>query len=697
MSVFKRWNGTSWETIGPQISSARFDDTNHMIAPEYSSTDTYNVGDYVVQSDKLYKCISAIESAEEWTAAHWSQVSIGEEISDLKGGETSPENISMLPVLNDILLEYTVSDGKYITNYWTEGNNANMSIVTAEIPNGSITLEYTAYDAASSSATQAQFLLDNGAVEVVSPISTEKIANRLYVITCNVPARAQSFKSTIYTSEKSNAYVKIAKNKEYTPEWLKVSNNSITKDSINHNTDSVKTALSVEFEDGYYTGYAGSFTNPLFRNHELNASVSTALISGIEPLHLYELDSYYDVSLSAGGIVVWYDALGNRITDDNKIPYNYVLETNKVNKNKNHFRQIVMSPLNAASAKIAVALTNKTESVFNLVIQSTKQLDWLSVNIRNLDDQCVDMLTKTVLDQIKAESYVYKTIVNKAVSIYGKTVALFGDSIAAGVSSGSTDSGFISWANLFKQRLNLTLSNKAVSGKTITNDNSDSNSISAKVLNYSGTDEIIIIAGGTNDYNQGKTIGTITDNTTATFYGALNLMAAHLKTLAAELVVFITPINCTVYYQNAVATLDDYRKAIQDVCRLNGFSVIEGADFGFPKYSGTMQNLLTYDGLHPTQVGHVMYANEVCNHLFAKEAGGGSGGSISPYTSNPAMDGVASPGTSNNYARGNHVHPTDTSRLAANQGSANAGKFLVVGNDGVIVPVTMAAWQGGNY
>lgn len=72
MSVFKRWNGTSWETIGPQISSTRFDDTNHMIAPEYSSIDTYNVGDYVVQSDKLYKCISAIESAEEWTAAHWT-------------------------------------------------------------------------------------------------------------------------------------------------------------------------------------------------------------------------------------------------------------------------------------------------------------------------------------------------------------------------------------------------------------------------------------------------------------------------------------------------------------------------------------------------------------------------------------------------------------------------------------------------
>ena len=32
------------------------------------------------------------------------------------------------------------------------------------------------------------------------------------------------------------------------------------------------------------------------------------------------------------------------------------------------------------------------------------------------------------------------------------------------------------------------------------------------------------------------------------------------------------------------------------------------------------------------------------------------------YTSNPAMDGTASPGSSSNWAKGDHVHPTDTSR-----------------------------------
>lgn len=39
-------------------------------------------------------------------------------------------------------------------------------------------------------------------------------------------------------------------------------------------------------------------------------------------------------------------------------------------------------------------------------------------------------------------------------------------------------------------------------------------------------------------------------------------------------------------------------------------------------------------------------------------------GGVAPYTSNPEMDGTASAGDSANFSRGNHVHPSDTSRLA---------------------------------
>ena len=43
---------------------------------------------------------------------------------------------------------------------------------------------------------------------------------------------------------------------------------------------------------------------------------------------------------------------------------------------------------------------------------------------------------------------------------------------------------------------------------------------------------------------------------------------------------------------------------------------------------------------------------------------GGGGASVEPSTSTPLMDGTASVGTEQTYARGDHVHPTDTSRAA---------------------------------
>lgn len=40
--------------------------------------------------------------------------------------------------------------------------------------------------------------------------------------------------------------------------------------------------------------------------------------------------------------------------------------------------------------------------------------------------------------------------------------------------------------------------------------------------------------------------------------------------------------------------------------------------------------------------------------------GGGGGGGATPYTSDPEALGTASPGSSNKYARGDHVHPKPT-------------------------------------
>jgi hypothetical protein len=70
----------------------------------------------------------------------------------------------------------------------------------------------------------------------------------------------------------------------------------------------------------------------------------------------------------------------------------------------------------------------------------------------------------------------------------------------------------------------------------------------------------------------------------------------------------------------------------------------------------------------------------------------------------PAMDGTASRGSSTQYARADHVHPTDTSRAAASDlankitapSSPATGAFLVY-NGSAWVAQTLSTWQGGSY
>ena len=46
------------------------------IAPEYSASSTYAVGDHCMHLGKYYECSTAIATAEAWTAAHWTETDV---------------------------------------------------------------------------------------------------------------------------------------------------------------------------------------------------------------------------------------------------------------------------------------------------------------------------------------------------------------------------------------------------------------------------------------------------------------------------------------------------------------------------------------------------------------------------------------------------------------------------------------------
>ena len=54
-----------------------------MIAEPYDKESTYEAGDLVTYSKKLYAAKADIETAESWTAAHWEQTTLAEVIAGL--------------------------------------------------------------------------------------------------------------------------------------------------------------------------------------------------------------------------------------------------------------------------------------------------------------------------------------------------------------------------------------------------------------------------------------------------------------------------------------------------------------------------------------------------------------------------------------------------------------------------------------
>jgi hypothetical protein len=69
------------------------------IASEYDNQTTYKLGDIVYNGVSLYRCIVAITTPENWTAAHWTQTTVAAELSRLKNEQP--------------ILTYSFSDDSY--------------------------------------------------------------------------------------------------------------------------------------------------------------------------------------------------------------------------------------------------------------------------------------------------------------------------------------------------------------------------------------------------------------------------------------------------------------------------------------------------------------------------------------------------------------------------------------------------------
>lgn len=90
------------------------------VGDRYSSSDTYKIGDFCIYNDVLYKCITAVETAEDFDQSKWVATNINKELNEI-------ENIKKLPDGDASLQSYwwSVPSGWYSYNY-SESSISNM-------------------------------------------------------------------------------------------------------------------------------------------------------------------------------------------------------------------------------------------------------------------------------------------------------------------------------------------------------------------------------------------------------------------------------------------------------------------------------------------------------------------------------------------------------------------------------------------
>lgn len=86
----------------------------------YDETATYAVGDLCIYNNTLYKCTTAITTAEAWNTSHWTETSIADEISELLSdiGDNS----------SDIANIITNLGGMKAKTYTVEGNGGLLTL-----------------------------------------------------------------------------------------------------------------------------------------------------------------------------------------------------------------------------------------------------------------------------------------------------------------------------------------------------------------------------------------------------------------------------------------------------------------------------------------------------------------------------------------------------------------------------------------
>ena len=130
--------------------------------------------------------------------------------------------------------------------------------------------------------------------------------------------------------------------------------------------------------------------------------------------------------------------------------------------------------------------------------------------------------------------------------------------------------------------------------------------------------DIVVVAGGTNDFGTSVEVGNENDREDISTYGALHILFTRLKTLNPKAELYaVLPIprrNENVKNERGYV-LDDYRLAIKNVAEQFGVAVINGKNVAIDPEDEEKRQAYIRDGLHPNTKGHAIYGKFIYDEI----------------------------------------------------------------------------------
>lgn len=209
----------------------------------------------------------------------------------------------------------------------------------------------------------------------------------------------------------------------------------------------------------------------------------------------------------------------------------------------------------------------------------------------------------------------------------GTKINFLGDSITEGAGTSSHDKMF---TMLIEREYGAICQNYGIGGtriarqKTPTEEKWDRDFVS-RVPEMDADADIVVVFGGTNDFGHGDApIGTMSDRTPYTFYGALHcLYTALIEKYPDVPIVVLTPLHRITEdiptgdnKPAPVGTLKEYVNIIREVAEYYSLPVLDlFKESGLQPKIPVIQQKYVPDGLHPNDAGNEILAHKIARFL----------------------------------------------------------------------------------